>query len=107
MARITLALALILAAVLALLVAQNTDAVTLHFLWSTHKAVPLSLALLGASVLGALIGLLIGIPGQFRNTRGQGELTRRTARQEALITQLQTGMTDEHAASRPSERRRS
>ncbi len=46
MVQVTLILTLILAGVLVLLGAQNTETVTLHFLWFTARSMPLSLALL-------------------------------------------------------------
>ncbi len=88
MVQATLILALILAGVLALFGAQNTEAVTLHFLWFTARAMPLSLAVVGGAVIGAILSVLIGLPGRVRHAVTAGDLTRQNARQEQKIAQL-------------------
>lgn len=88
MVQVTLVVALILAGVLALFGAQNTEAVTLHFLWFTARAIPLSLAIVGGAVLGSLLSLLVGLPGRVRRAVTASDLTRQNARQETQIAQL-------------------
>jgi uncharacterized integral membrane protein len=88
MIQVTLILALILAGVLALFGAQNTEAVTLHFLWFTARAVPLPLALLGGAVMGALLSVLVGLPGRLRRAFTAGDLKRQNVRQETQIAHL-------------------
>src|SRR5581483_11817646 len=83
MARFTLILALILAGALALFGAQNTEPLTLHFLWFTARSVPLPLAMLGGAIVGALLSLLVGLPDRARRAVTRGDLTRRRARREA------------------------
>lgn len=89
MVQVTLLLALILAGVLALFGAQNTETVTLHFLWFTARAMPLSLAILGGAMIGALLSFLVGLPGRVRRGLIGGDLKRQAARQERQITHLQ------------------
>jgi uncharacterized integral membrane protein len=83
MKRITLILALILVGALALFGAQNTETMTLHFLWFTTRSVPLPLAMLGGAVVGALLSFLVALPDRARRTIARGGLTRRRARREA------------------------
>ena len=80
--------ALILAGVLALFGAQNTEAVTLHVLWFSARAMPLSLAILGGAVIGVVLSLLVGLPGRVRRALTGGDLKRRNARQEKKIAQF-------------------
>lgn len=98
MAQVALVLALILAGVLALFGAQNTETVTLHFLWFTARSMPLSLAILGGAVIGALLSFLVGLPGRFRRVLTRGDLKRQNARQETQIAQLHATAADEKAA---------
>ena len=88
MVQVTLVLTLILAGVLALFGVQNTEAVTVHFLWLTARAMPLSLAIVGGAVIGAVLSLLVGLPGRVRRAVTTGDLTRQNARQEKKIAQL-------------------
>lgn len=97
MVQVTLVLALILAGVLALFGVQNTEAVTLHFLWFTARAMPLSLAIVGGAVIGALLSLLVGLPGRVRRAVTTGDLTRQNARQEQKIAQLHASAAEEKA----------
>ncbi len=87
MPKITAILALIVGAALATFVVENQGPVTLHFLWFTAHALPVSLALLAAAVLGLLVGLLLALPG--RLTAGRTEKRRRRdAAQAARVTPL-------------------
>lgn len=89
MGQVTIVLAVLLAVVLAVFGAQNTEMVTLHFLGFTARALPLSLVILGGAVIGALLSFLVGLPGRVRRAVRGGDLTRRSARQESTIAQLQ------------------
>lgn len=66
MPQIILILALALAGVLALFGVQNTEAVVVHVLWFPARSMPLSLAIVGGAVLGALLSILAGLPARFR-----------------------------------------
>ena len=100
MAQVTLILTLILAGVLVLLGAQNTETVTLHFLWFTARSMPLSLALLGGAAIGGLLALLVGLPNRVRRTRMGREFKRHNARQQTQIAQLQATAAAEEQAAR-------
>jgi uncharacterized integral membrane protein len=104
MFQVTLVLALILAGVLALFGAQNTETVTLHFLWLTARAMPLSLAILGGAVIGALLSLLVGLPGRVRRARTGGNLKRQNARQETQIAHLHATAAADETATQPALR---
>jgi uncharacterized integral membrane protein len=88
MAQVILLVALILVAVLALFGAQNTEAVSLHFLGFTTRAIPLSVAILGGALLGALLSVLVGLPGRIRLGFARGSLSRQNVRQQKQIAQL-------------------
>lgn len=101
----TLVIALILAGVLALFGAQNTEPVTLHFLWWTARAMPLSVAILGGAVIGALLSFLVGLPGRFHRARAGGDLKRQNIRQETQIAQLHaSAATDKNASRTPPDK---
>jgi len=104
MVQVALLLALILAGVLALFGAQNTEAVTLHFLWFTARAMPLPLAILGGAVIGALLSFLVGLPGRFQRARTGGDLKRQNARQGAQIAQLHATAAADATATQPALR---
>ena len=54
--------------------AQNTQAVTLHFLMFKVPSAPLVLALFAAVVLGTLLGWIVSAPGRFRRMRERHQL---------------------------------
>src|SRR5436305_14732086 len=85
MVQVALMLALLLAGVLALFGAQNTEAVTLHFLWFSASAMPLSVAILGAALLGPLLRALVGLPGRVQRPRREGGLPRQAPRRAAPL----------------------
>ena len=99
MVQVTVVLALVLAGVLALFGAQNTEVVTLHFLWFTARALPLSLVILGGAVSGALLSLLVGVPGRVRRAVSGGDLKRQNARQETQIAQLHATAAEQKATA--------
>jgi len=86
MSKITVILALILGAALALFVVENQELVALHFFWITARALPVSLALLTAAVFGLLVGLLLALPGRITSGRREGRLRRNVGRLEARET---------------------
>lgn len=98
MAQLAVLLALILAGALALFGAQNTETVTLHFLWFTAQALPLSLAILGGAVIGALLSFLVALPGRVRGALTGGHLKRQTTRQERQIAYLHAAADDDASA---------
>ena len=97
MVQVTVVLAVILAGVLALFGVQNTETVTLHFLWFSARAMPLSLAIVGGAVVGALLSLVVGLPGRVRRGLKGGDLRRRSARQQSEIARLQATATRDKA----------
>ena|SRR5947209_854438 len=58
--------ALLVATALVVFGAQNTQAVTLHFLMFKVPAMPMVLTLSAAVLLGALLGWIVSVPGRFR-----------------------------------------
>lgn len=66
--------------------AQNTQAVTLHFLMFRAPSAPLVLALVIAVVLGVLLGWLVSAPGRFRNMRERHHLQGQVAAQDRAAT---------------------
>ena len=87
MSKITAILALIVGAALATFVVENQGPLTLHFLWLTAHALPVSLALLAAAVLGLLVGLLLALPGRLTAGRAEKQL-RRDVAQAARVAPL-------------------
>lgn len=83
---------------LALFGAQNTETIALHFLWFTARSVPLSLAILGGALIGALLSLLVGLTDRVRRASKRGDLRRPRGRLEARVAQPQpTAASAEHA----------
>lgn len=66
--------------------AQNTQAVTLHFLGFKVPSAPLVLALFSAVVLGALLGWIVSAPGRFRRMRARHHLEGQVLAQEQAAT---------------------
>ena len=67
-------LAVFFAVVLLVFSLQNTESVTFHFLiWDLGPA-PLLIAVLGAAVLGLLVGLLLAAPSHFREVAARRRL---------------------------------
>ena len=85
MSKVIAILALILGAALALFGVQNQELVALHFLWFTAHALPVSLAILAAAVLGLLVGLLLALPGRLAAGHTARRLTRAVARRDAQV----------------------
>jgi uncharacterized integral membrane protein len=74
--------ALILATAVVLFGAQNTQAITFHFLVFKVPSVPLVLPLFGAVLLGALLGWVFSAPGRFRQMRQRQGLQSKIAAHE-------------------------
>jgi len=87
MSKLIAILALILGVALALFGVQNQELVALHFLGFTAHALPVSLAILAAAVLGLLVGLLLALPGRFARGRTATRLKRDAAHRNAQVTQ--------------------
>jgi uncharacterized integral membrane protein len=89
----TLLLSLVLAMAVVAFGAQNTQAVTFHFLLFKVPAVPLVLPLFGAVLAGALLGWIVSVPGRLRRMRTrhglEGEITAYARADE--VRQTQTG----------------
>lgn len=66
MSSLKLIAALIVAIVLVVFGAQNTQAVTFHFLMFKAPSTPMAFALFLAALLGALLGWIVSAPGRFR-----------------------------------------
>lgn len=69
MTSLKLIAALIVAIVLVVFGAQNTQAVTFHFLIFKAPSTPMVFALFLAALLGALLGWIVSAPGRFRRMR--------------------------------------
>jgi putative membrane protein len=85
MSKFIAVLALVLGAALALFGVQNQELVALHFLWFTAHALPVSLAILAAAVLGLLVGLLLALPGRLAAGHTARRLTHDVARRDAQV----------------------
>ncbi|HLJ69216.1 MAG TPA: LapA family protein [Chloroflexota bacterium] len=85
----TLFAALVLATAAVVFGAQNTQAVTFHFLVFKVPSVPLVLPLFGAVLLGALLGWVVSVPGRFRRMRQRRGLQSEVAahkRSDAVVS---------------------
>jgi len=82
MSSLKLIAALLVAIVLVVFGAQNTQAVTFHFLIFKAPSAPMVLALFVAALLGALLGLIVSAPGRFRRMRERRGLQSEVAAHE-------------------------
>ena len=82
MGSMKLIVGLIIAAAVVLFGAQNTQAVTLHFVVFKVPSVPMVLALIAAVVLGVLLGWIVSAPGRFRRMRQRRGLEGQIAAQQ-------------------------
>jgi uncharacterized integral membrane protein len=71
--------ALLLAFVLVAFGAQNTQAVTFHFLIFSAPSVPMVVALFAAALVGAVLVWAVSAPGHFRRMRDRQGLKGRVA----------------------------
>ncbi len=112
MSKVIAILALVLGAALALFGVQNQELVALHFLWFTAHALPVSLAILAAAVLGLLVGLLLALPGRLAASHTARRLTRASARHVAqaaptpALTLAPTPVSGSALGDAPSQRAR-
>jgi uncharacterized integral membrane protein len=74
--------AFLVAMVLVVFGAQNTQAVTFHFLMFKAPSTPMVLALFVAALLGALLGWIVSAPGRFRRMRERRGLQGQVAAHE-------------------------
>jgi uncharacterized integral membrane protein len=94
---VKLIVALLLGTVLVVFGAQNTQAVTLHFLLFKLPSEPLVLALSAAVFLGALLAWIVTAPGQLRRRRERHGLEGQVqAQQQAAGLQNQELVPPEH-----------
>lgn len=82
MSSLKLIAALLVAIVLVVFGAQNTQAVTFHFLMFKAPSAPMVLALFVAALLGALLGWIVSAPGRFRRMRERRGLRGQVAAHE-------------------------
>jgi uncharacterized integral membrane protein len=82
MSTVKLIAGLLLAIVLVVFGAQNTQAVTIHFLLFKAPATPMVLALFVAALLGTLLGWIVSAPGRFRLMRERRGLQGQVAAHE-------------------------
>ena len=82
MSSLKLLAALLVATVVVVFGAQNTQAVTLHFLSFKLPSAPMVLGLFAALVLGALLGWIASAPGRFRRMRERRGLQGQVKAQE-------------------------
>jgi uncharacterized integral membrane protein len=81
---VRLLLALLVAALLVVLGAQNTQSVSFHFVaWET-PAIPVVLALAVALLLGVILAWVVSVPGRFRGMRSNRRLRHQIEDQERL-----------------------
>lgn len=74
--------ALLVAIVLVVFGAQNTQSVTFHFLVFKAPSAPMVLALFVAALLGVLLGWIVSAPGRFRRRRERRGLQGQVAEHE-------------------------
>lgn len=92
MSKVVAVAALILGVALTLFGAQNQDRVALHFLWFTARALPVSLAILAAALLGVLVGALLMLPGRIVSGHTARGLQRDIARRDAQAARASLSM---------------
>lgn len=86
MSSLKLITALLVATVLVVFGAQNTQAVTFHFLMFKAPSAPMVLALFVAALLGALLGWIVAAPSLFRRMRERQGLQAQVAAHERADT---------------------
>lgn len=98
-----LSLGLLVATILVVVGAQNTQSVTFHFLFWETRAMPVVLALAIAVFLGALLAWIVSIPGRYRGMRSHRDLQHRAEHAEEAeraghAEQVERAARDEQAA---------
>jgi len=94
MGSLKLIVGLIVAAAVVLFGAQNTQAVTLHFLIFKVPSVPMVLSLVAAVALGVLLGWIVSAPGRFRRMRQRRGLEGQIAAQQQAAAVTSSPPTD-------------
>ncbi|MDO9446192.1 MAG: LapA family protein, partial [Dehalococcoidia bacterium] len=77
-----LSLGLLVATILVVVGAQNTQSVAFHFLFWETRSMPVVLALALAVFLGALLAWIVSIPGRYRGMRSHRDLQHRAEHAE-------------------------
>lgn len=98
-----LSLGLLVATILVVVGAQNTQSVAFHFLFWETRSMPVVLALALAVFLGALLAWIVSIPGRYRGMRSHRDLQHRAEHAEEAeraghAQQLERAAQDERAA---------
>ena len=84
--QITFILMLVVAIVVAIVAIQNTTPVALTLVFWQIPGVPVSLLILGAAAVGAVLMLVLGLSGWFRNWSARRGQDRTIGRLEADLT---------------------
>jgi uncharacterized integral membrane protein len=85
-------LALIFGIIIALFAVQNSEPITVQFLWFTADAMPVSVLILISACLGALVTLMFGLAREVR-FRWRGFSARRTiSSQEKHVADLEASV---------------
>lgn len=92
MSKLIAVAALVLGVVLALFGAQNQDRVALHFLWFSSRALPASLAILAAALLGVLVGVLLMLPGRIASGHTARGLKRDASDRDARASRVSASL---------------
>ena len=79
-----LSLGILVAALLVVVGAQNTQSVAFHFLFWETRSMPVMLALAIAVLLGALLAWIVSIPGRYRGMRSHRDLQHRVDHAEEV-----------------------
>ena len=79
MPSIKLTVGLILATVLVVFGAQNTQSVTFHFLMFDAGPAPVIFVVFAAALVGALLSWIVSTPGRFRGMRRRRDLEHQVA----------------------------
>ena len=99
---------LVIATALAVLGAQNTQTVTLHFFMFELRSMPVVAALFAAVLVGALLGWMVTAPGRFRGMRRrralEHEVTTAQQRAGAAASQMEESRAEIVEAQRQLER---
>src|SRR5947209_17764530 len=100
MSSLKLIAALLVATVLVVFGAQNTQAVTFHFLVFKVPSAPMVFALFVAALLGALLGWIVSAPSRFRSRRQRHDLQGQVASRDRTAAAAAVRNGDEMADPR-------
>ena len=93
-----LIIGLIVATALVVFGAQNTQAVTFHFLMFETRPAPVLFAVFAAALAGALLAWIVSAPGRFRGMRQRRELEHQVT---AAHQRTDAAVAEVEAARRP------